>query len=60
MRRHKKNIERKVIKLNRELKVFCEDNLIDYISNDCIDKSCLGNAKLHPNKKNYSFWQTIL
>ena len=45
------NIEKAVSKLNNDLKHFCEDNLIHYLCIDNIDDSCLGKAKLHPDKK---------
>ena len=49
------NIEKRVYELNNNLKVFCEENLISFICNDNIDDSCLGKAKLHPNKKGKAF-----
>ena len=53
-RKDKVGMEKKVMELNVRLKSFCQDNLIDYISNDNVNESCLGKAKLHLNKKGKS------
>ena len=51
LRKDRKNIENKVIKLNDEIKRLCAENLIDFISHDNIDESCLGfKNKLHLNR----------
>ena len=42
IRNDKNGIEHKVKGLNEKLKSFCEENLIDHLSNDNIDESCLG------------------
>ena len=55
MRRDKNNIEKHVNELNVKLKTLAEDNFIDYIDNTNIDESCLGQKKLHPNKKGKAF-----
>ena len=55
MRHDQKNIEEKVLQLNRDIKKLCEENLIDYICNKNIDNSCLGKGKLHPNKKGKAY-----
>ena len=44
-----------VVKLNNELKAFCDDNLLDYIDNENIDESCLGIKKLHLNRKGNAY-----
>ena len=51
VRKDKKGIEIKVSELNRQLKTFCEENLIHFLSNENIDESCLGRGKLHLNRK---------
>ena len=44
-------MEHKVRDLNLQLKSFCDENLIDYLSHNNIDATCLGRQKLHLNKK---------
>ena len=51
VRKDKKGIEIKVSELNRQLKTFCEENLIHFLLNENIDESCLGRGKLHLNRK---------
>ena len=51
VRKDKKGIEIKVSELNRQLKTFCEENLIHFLSNENIDESCLGRGKLLLNRK---------
>ena len=51
IRKDKNGIEHKVKGLNVKLKSFCEENLIDYLSNDNIDESCLGIKKFHLSRK---------
>ena len=41
--------------MNKDLKVFCEENLIEFLSHENIDGSCLGKGKLHPNKKGKAY-----
>ena len=41
VRKDKKNIEEKVRAINVELKTFCEENLVEYLSHKNIDDSCL-------------------
>ena len=50
-RKDKPNIENKVVKLNDAIKKLCDENLLDFISHDSIDVSCLGRKQLHPNRK---------
>ena len=57
IRKDKRNNENEVVKLNIELKAFCDDgNLLDYINNDNIDEPCLGVKKLHLNKKGIAYF----
>ena len=51
---------KKVTHLNNSIKKLCNENLIDFISNENIDESCLGKGKLHPNKKGKSFFANNL
>ena len=55
VRKDKKNIEEKVRAINVELKKFCEENLVEYLSHKNIDDSCLGKGSLHPNKKGKAY-----
>ena len=55
VRQDKKKIEEKVKGINNELKLFCEENLVEYLSHENIDDSCLGKGKLHPNKKGKAY-----
>ena len=56
IRKDRKNIENKVIKLNEDIKRLCAENLIDFISHENIDESCLGfKNKLHLNKKGNAY-----
>lgn len=54
IRKDKKNIENKITELNGAIKKLCDENLLDYISHDNIDVSCLGRKQLHPNRKGNS------
>ena len=54
-RKDKKELENRVTNLNMELTRFCDDNLIDFNSNENIDESCLGIKKLHLNRKGNSY-----
>ena len=54
-RKDRRNIENEVVKLNNELKAFCDENLLDYIDNENIDESCLGIKKLHLNRKGNAY-----
>ena len=45
----------KINEMNKDLKVFCEENLIEFLSYENIDSSCLGKGKLHPNKKGKAY-----
>ena len=51
----RKNIDKKVITLNEKLKKLCEENHIDYINNDNVDESCLGERKLHLGTKGNAY-----
>ena len=51
----RKNIDKKVITLNERLKKLCEENHIDYINNDNVDESCLGERKLHLGTKGNAY-----
>ena len=42
--------------LNNDLKTFADDNLLDFISNDNLDDTCLGVKRVHLNKKGNSFF----
>ena len=42
--------------LNSRLKDLCEDNMVTFLENDNIDETCLGQRKLHPNKKGKAFF----
>ena len=44
-------MEKEVSELNNDIKVFCKENLIEYIRNDSITESCLSAKKLHLNTK---------
>ena len=46
-RKDRKQIEKKVSDINNNLKDLCKENLIDFIDNENIDESCLGEGKLH-------------
>ena len=50
-RKDSRKNENGVLKLNNELKAFCDDNLLSFINNDNIDESCLGVKKLHLAKQ---------
>ena len=47
IRKDKKDMKIKVKDLNTKLKSLCDEMLIDYISHENIDESCLGIKKLH-------------
>ena len=51
----KPHIQEKVKKLNTDLKLFCDENLIKYINNDNLDNTCLGKGNLHPNNKGKAY-----
>ena len=51
----RKNIDKKVITLHEKLKKLCEENHIDYINNDNVDESCLGERKLHLGTKGNAY-----
>ena len=51
IRKDKLGIDKEVLTLNEKIKMFCNDNLVKYLSNDSINGSCLGRGKLHPNQK---------
>ena len=53
-------LDHQVDELNENIRVFCNENLIDYICNKNIDKTCLGKGQLHPNKKGKSIFATNL
>ena len=55
IRQDQPNVERKINEMNKDLKVFCEENLIEFLSHENIDSSCLGKGKLHPNKKGKAY-----
>ena len=54
-RKDKPNYDAKVTELNNKLKKFCDENLVDYISHENIEETCLSFKKLHLNKKGNSF-----
>ena len=54
-RKDKKELENRAAVLDKELMRFCDDNLIDFISNENIDETCLGKRKLHLNRKGDSY-----
>ena len=54
-RKDKKEFENRVANLNKELMRFCDDNLIDFTSNENINETCLGIRKLHLNRKGNSY-----
>ena len=45
----------KINETNKDLIVFCEKNLIEFLLHENIDSSCLGKGKLHPNKKGKAY-----
>ena len=51
IRTDKNDLKQRVINLNAKLKSFCDDNLLDFIVHNNIDETCLGQKKLHLNKK---------
>ena len=51
----RKNLDKKVTALNEKLKKFCDVNKIDFINNDNLDESCLGQKKLHLSKKGNAY-----
>ena len=53
---HTTTNENEVVKLNIELKAFCDVNLLGYINNDNIDESCFGVKKLHLNKIGHEYF----
>ena len=55
IRHGKRKIEEKNKILNNELKKFCEENLVDFLGHENIDVTCLGNGKVHPNKKGKAY-----
>ena len=55
-RQDKKQNEKAVVDLNLKLKLFCDENLLDFIKNDNIDESCLGSKKLHLNRKGNAYF----
>ena len=55
IRQDKRKNGEKVKTLNKGLKKFCEENLVEYISHENIDATCLGKGRLHPNKKGKAF-----
>ena len=44
-RMDRKNLDKKVTARNEKLKKFCDVNKIDFINNDNLDESCLGQKK---------------
>ena len=58
-RHDKTNIESMVKKLNEDLRSFCQENIIEYLSNENVDDSCLGRGQLHPNKKGKAYMAKI-
>ena len=54
-RQDKEQNEKAVVDLNLKLKLFCDENLLDFIRNDNIDESCLGSKKLHLNRKGNAY-----
>ena len=51
IRKDKLGIDKEVLSLNDKIEMFCNDNLVKYLSNNNINESCLGRGKLHPNQK---------
>ena len=51
-----KGFDKKVKELNIKLKTLCNDNLIDFISNDNISEKCVGVKKLHLSKSGTSIF----
>ena len=51
----KPGCDEKVKLLNAELKKFCDENLIDFISHEKIDETYRSFKKLHLNKKGNAF-----
>ena len=58
-RKDKPGYDEKVKILNAELKKFCNENLIDFISHGNIDETCLSFKKLHLNKKFLNYINSI-
>ena len=54
-RKDKKDYDNRIVTLNNDIKLLCEENLIDFIKHDNIDESCLGIKKLHLNKKGNAY-----
>ena len=55
IRHGKRKIEEKIKILNNELKKFCEENLVDFLGHENIDVTCLGEGKVHQNKKGKAY-----
>ena len=56
IRRDINGLDNKIKDLNTNLKLLCDDNLIDFISNDNITEKCLGIKKLHLSKSGTSLF----
>ena len=41
--------------VHHDIKAFCDENLLKFLSHENIDCSCLGKGKLHPNKKGKAY-----
>ena len=50
-----RNIDGKIKEMNKDIKAFSEENLVEFLSNENKDSSCFGKGKLHPNKKGTAY-----
>ena len=55
IRQDQPNVERKINEMSKDLKVFCEENLIEFLSHENINSSCLGKGKFHPHQKGKAY-----
>ena len=55
-RQDKKQNEKAVVDLNLKLKLFCDENLLEFIKNDNIDVFCLGSKKFQLNRKGNAYF----
>ena len=56
VRKDRAPFAKQIVDLNKDLKMFAQDNLLDFICNDNIDETCLGIKRVHLNKKGNSFF----
>ena len=54
LRKHKKDISKKIDETNQRLKNYCKQENIDFVDNSNITEEHLGNKKLHLKKRGNS------